>query len=132
MYSTANLKYEITEKEGIAFFFFTLCFITIICYDYHISCYLKKTLCFCTVWCRKKNINWLGLPTEEQFSALKKENKKLKEEAKSDEAVIECLLNRIESLEYALNAEIRFRFFEFEKLKEDFEDSCKKFEMMCQ
>ncbi|KAI9364647.1 hypothetical protein BD770DRAFT_378660, partial [Pilaira anomala] len=119
-------------KEGIAFFFLYLCFFTIICYDYHITCYFKNHLCFCRFGVEKKLLIGWACPLKHFFQmsfraifTLEKENKKLKEEAKTDDVVIACLLDRIESLKSdALKAEIRFTLFEIEKAREEIEVLC--------
>lgn len=56
------------------------------------------------------------------------EKRRLEEDAKTDDAVIECLLNKIEVLELdALKARYRFLCF-VDEINEEFEMLCEEFE----
>ncbi|KAI9358805.1 hypothetical protein BD770DRAFT_387006 [Pilaira anomala] len=58
-----------TEKERTLFFLLQVCFLTLVCYDLHIDCCIKKTLCSCKVWFKEEIVNLLGLPKKETLTA---------------------------------------------------------------
>ncbi|KAI9358688.1 hypothetical protein BD770DRAFT_410005 [Pilaira anomala] len=116
-----------TEKERTLFFLLQACFLTLVCYDFHIDCCIKKTLCSCKVCFKEEIINLLGLPkkddlaacvaqieelkvkvvknekhiqeTEDAFVPIKEEKASLEDRRFINEAVVEGLSRKLEDVQ---------------------------------
>ncbi|KAI9358783.1 hypothetical protein BD770DRAFT_386960 [Pilaira anomala] len=86
---TAFYTCTITEKERTLFFLLQVCFLTLVCYDFHIDCCIKKTLCSCKVCFKEEIINLLGLPRKDELAACVAEIEELKVKAVENEKLIQ-------------------------------------------
>ncbi|KAI9358728.1 hypothetical protein BD770DRAFT_386843, partial [Pilaira anomala] len=78
-----------TEKERTLFFLLQVFFLTLVCYDFHIDCCIKKALCSCKVCFKEEIINLLGLPRKDDLTACVAQIKELKVKVVKNEKLIQ-------------------------------------------
>ncbi|KAI9358714.1 hypothetical protein BD770DRAFT_386812 [Pilaira anomala] len=85
----ALYTYITAEKERTLFFLLQVCFLTLVCYDFHIDCCIKKTLCSCMVCFKEKIIILLGLPKKDDLVACVAQIEELKVKVVTNEKLIQ-------------------------------------------